>query len=40
MTVKDSLWASHAGQVTGVRVVGGAVAYGAVPGRVIRGTGA
>jgi hypothetical protein len=36
----DPLRAPQAGQVTGVRVAVGAVAHGAVPCRVIGGTGA
>jgi hypothetical protein len=40
MTVEDSLRAPHAGQAVGVRAAAVATAYGAVPCRVIRGTGA
>ena len=38
--MEDPLHAPHAGQVAGVHVVGGATADGAVPCRVIGGTGA
>jgi hypothetical protein len=38
--MEDPLRARQAGQLTGVRVVGGATARGAVPCRVIRGAGA
>ena len=38
--MEDPLRAPQAGQVTGVRVVGGATAHGAVPRSVIREAGA
>ena len=38
--MEDPLRAPQAGQVTGVRLVGGATAHGAVPCHVIRGAGA
>ena len=40
MTTEDPLPAPHPGQAAGVHVVGGAAADGAVPSRVIGGTGA